>query len=271
MDGEEPLGVGVGRVRLEAAPGEKAVNTGLVVLDARLGVDGFAGAEVHTHGERLDVHVLLLQAHEVHLHSRGLLVPPRGVAKPVENEAAAELAVDAGEDVLVERRRDIGRVVVGGQHASGALSQVGPQQQPGRRVEGAAEAREKLQGLGVFVVPDRATDEDAEDRRRQVPDHLEGLLVGGQERAHRHAGDVVLQTARGHVEGSGRDIHRNIQTLRLTGSRCPQDELRLRRRARPELDDRQPGLVLAAGPPNDVVGVRLENGALGAGQVVLRQ
>jgi Enoyl-(Acyl carrier protein) reductase len=96
MNGEEPVCIDVGRVRLEVAPGEEPVNAGLVVLDARLRMNGLAGAEVHAHRERFDLHLLLHEAHQLHLDPRSLLVPPRGVPEPVESEAAAQLAVAPG-------------------------------------------------------------------------------------------------------------------------------------------------------------------------------
>ena len=56
----------------------------------------------------------------------------------VEVEVAAELAVDADQEVLVERRRDAERVVVGEQQLALRLDEVGAEQQ---QVAGSRVAR----------------------------------------------------------------------------------------------------------------------------------
>src|SRR3954447_1734563 len=59
------------------------------------------------------MHRLVPSAFEKHLDAALAGVPPGAVRKPVEIEIATELAVDAREQVLVERRGHAERVVVG--------------------------------------------------------------------------------------------------------------------------------------------------------------
>src|SRR3546814_12118388 len=65
---------------------------------------------------RSDVCSSDLQALQVHLDTALCRVPDRAVDKAVQVEVAPEFAVDAAEQVFVERRRHAQGVVVGGDH-----------------------------------------------------------------------------------------------------------------------------------------------------------
>ena len=75
-------------------------------------MDGFAGAEID--GFAGHPHLLTLPAGEMHFDAVTLAIVKGVMLERVEVEIAAELAVDAREQVEIERGGDAGGVVVGG-------------------------------------------------------------------------------------------------------------------------------------------------------------
>ena len=90
---------------------------------------------------RRDADVLPAAADQVHLDARLVGVPDGAVDEAVEVEVAAELAVDADEQVAVERRRHAERIVVGEQQIALRLHEIGAESSASPRRERRADAR----------------------------------------------------------------------------------------------------------------------------------
>src|SRR5262249_40941162 len=83
-----------------------------LVLVGALGPDRLAVRERHTEIRPGDRHDLVAATHEMRFDARGSRVPARYVVERVELEVAAELAIDAVEEVLVDSGGDADRVAV---------------------------------------------------------------------------------------------------------------------------------------------------------------
>src|SRR5262245_44013726 len=83
------------------------------VLVGVLGVDHLAGRQRDLERERVDAEALRALADQVHAYAPQGLVVDRAMIECIEVEVAAQLAIDAREDVLVEARGDARGVVVG--------------------------------------------------------------------------------------------------------------------------------------------------------------
>ncbi len=79
------------------------------------------------HVELGEIDELLRKRPQAHVDPLVLGIPERDVLEAVEIEVGAELTVEHREDVLVERRRDSGGVVVGRLHGRLILDQIGAQ------------------------------------------------------------------------------------------------------------------------------------------------
>src|SRR4029077_2742469 len=95
-------------------------------------------------------------------------VPDRDVVEFIDIEVAVELAVEHSQDVLVEFRRDAGRVVVGGNQYGGVLHQIGAEQQRIAVLKLRPQAGEELGSLGGQQVADGAAEEDHQLRAARV-------------------------------------------------------------------------------------------------------
>src|SRR5947209_2793521 len=112
LDAEQPPLVGPDLLDGEARlPGQRAEAAEGVLVRA-LGPDALTLAEAEP--DRSDVDGLVGEADEVHFHAALPRLVEGVVAEAVEAEVAAQLAVDAGQQVEVEVAGDPGRVVVGG-------------------------------------------------------------------------------------------------------------------------------------------------------------
>ena len=98
-----------------------------------LGPNGLAGAEGDSEIGFGDEHGLIQARAQVHFDAALLGVPARLVLEVAQLEIAAELAIDAAEQVEIERAGDAGGIVVGDQHAVRFLDQVGADEQQCRR------------------------------------------------------------------------------------------------------------------------------------------
>src|SRR5947209_5270149 len=75
-------------------------------------MDRFAGAEIERAAR--DLHLLPFLAGEMHFDAMPLGIVEGMVAEACQVETAAELAVDAREQIEIELRRDAGAIIVGG-------------------------------------------------------------------------------------------------------------------------------------------------------------
>ena len=75
-----------------------------------------------------------------------------------EHEIAAQLAVDARQQVEIERRRDAGRIVVSGQQLVHGLYQIRAQQQRIAGIEAHADLPQKIHRARLVEIADRASE-----------------------------------------------------------------------------------------------------------------
>src|SRR5450759_1887427 len=157
MHAEQIGRVDPGLVGLETG----AVSDGLEILDAvfvgNLRVDGFALAE--TQALAADAHELRGQAFEVHLDPALVFVVKSLVAKAPQLEIPAELAVDAREQIEVERGGHARRVVVGGVEHLLVFFQVDADEQGTARADHAPGELQELDRLVRGEVADGRTRE----------------------------------------------------------------------------------------------------------------
>ena len=114
--------------------------------------------------EAVEPHLLVGERAQADVHPLRLGVVAGDVLEGVEVEVGAELAVEDGEDVLVELGGDAGGVVVGGLEAGAVLDQVGAEQEV---VAGAEQRRDPLEegvALARVEVADRAAEEGDQPR-----------------------------------------------------------------------------------------------------------
>ena len=112
-----------------------------------------AGAEVEAAAAH--PHLLIAQAHEVHLDAALARIVDRLVPEGVEIEGAAELAIDAGEQVEVEGRGHARRVVVGRHQRARVLLEVDADDQPAAGRQHGAEHAQQAAGLDRREIADR--------------------------------------------------------------------------------------------------------------------
>ena len=152
-------------------------------------------------------------------------------------EVGVELAVQHAQDIAVELGGDAGRVVVRGNEPIDVLHEVGAEQE---RVAGRKTARHLGEELGAFLgreVADRAA-EERDDAASAGGDLVEMVLEVADDRVHFDA--VVLAGDRGRCapECLLADVERNEATQRARARERVEQQPRLLRRARAELDER---------------------------------
>src|SRR5664280_1372880 len=96
-------------------------------------MNGLAGAEVEALAGGLDL--LALEAGEMHFDAVALAVEESVMLEAVEIEGATEFAIDAREQIEIERSGDAGLVVIGGVEDLGRLDQVDADDQRGAGAE----------------------------------------------------------------------------------------------------------------------------------------
>ena len=230
-------------------------------------MDGLAGGE----GDPLpyQVHCLRREAYEVHLHAALDGVPAGAVGEGVEIEAGVELAIEVGEDVLVEGRGDSGGVVVSREQRLDGLGfaggEIGAEQQ---RVTGGEMGAERAQdgcGLGGREVADAGADVEREDAVvRGAGDGVALGYVVGDVRLDAQAGDACERGVGGFERG-GADVDGLLEDLRLEARGGAEKDAGLGGGAGAQLRDGDRRLERA----EDLIGAGGEDGALGAGEVVL--
>ena len=122
----------------QAEPGalERGDDAGGLILVGALRPDRLALGDREIEGGGRNRDPLVLPADEVHLDPRLRRVPDRAVREPVEVDIAPQLAIDAQQEVAVERRRHAERIVVGRQQF--ALPPSRGRRRSGRRRPGRA-------------------------------------------------------------------------------------------------------------------------------------
>ena len=113
----------------------------------------------------IDARALRMPARQVHLDASGLGMVDGAVAEAVEVERAVQLAVDARQQIEVERGGDASGVVVGGVENARVLLQVDADQQRAGRSEPIGEASQHPHRLRRMEVADGRTREEAQTGR----------------------------------------------------------------------------------------------------------
>ena len=152
---------------------------------------------------------------EMHLDAPGHRVVEGVVAEPVQVEVAAELAVDARQQVQIERRSHALGVVIGGVQDVRVFLQIDADQHGAARTDLAA--RHLEEGLG-FVAP-----QVADRRAREVDDATRVTPVGRDaERMREVGGDrndaelrkLAAQARHGRAQCVGRYVDRHVDRRR---------------------------------------------------------
>ena len=248
---------------------------------AVFGVDGFAAGE----GDALADYVDSLgeEAFEVHLDAAEGRVPAGAVGEGVEVEVGVEVLVETGKDVFVEGGGDTLAVVIGGEHGGDGFvragCEVGAEEESVSGGEMRAEAAQDGDGLGVREVADAGADVEGEDA--VVVGAVEGVAFGdvvGNLGLDDDAGNVGGEGGGGFVECRRADVDGAVEDLRLEADGGLEKEAGLGGGAGAELGDgygvlrregRAGGRAGGGEFEEDVVGMGGEEGALGAGEVVL--
>ena len=235
-------------------------------------MDRLAAGEVDELGLAVggDVDGLGDEAFEVHLDAAFGGVPAGAVDEGVEVEVGAEFAVEMGEDVLVEGRGDAGGVVVGGEEGFdgfvGAGGEVRAEEEGVARGEVGAETAEDGGGLGGREVADAGADVKGEDAA--AVGALEGVGLGdvvGDLGMDEDAGDGGGEVGGGFGECGGADVDGLVEDLGLEAGGGLEEEAGLGGGAGAKFGDGDGGDEFE----EDFVGVGGEEGALGAGEVIL--
>src|ERR1700681_1048123 len=108
-DREALFGIGPALLHAEARPRRQAYDVVGRKLVRRLGMNRLAGDEARFHSERVDRNRLPATRHQKRLHHPARDVVARDVVERIEIEMTAQLAIDAAQEILVERRRYAGR------------------------------------------------------------------------------------------------------------------------------------------------------------------
>ena len=97
---------------------------------------------------------LRLEADQMHLDAALGCVPPHIVGKTVQPEVTLQLAIDAREQIQVERGGHLLPVVVGGKQGSNVPGEVDPHHRCASGTELPAHAPQKGSGLGAIEIAD---------------------------------------------------------------------------------------------------------------------
>ena len=194
--------------------------------------------------------------------------------KASEVEVGVEVAVEAGEDVEVEGGGDAGCVVVGGEEVGdgfvGAGGEVGAEEESVAGLELGAEVGEDGGGFVGREVADAGA--DVEGERASVAEAIDAGGLGGvvgDLGADGDAGDVVRMFSVASEGGCGRRRWAGRGRFACWRTAALRRMPVLVAVPAPSSTMVRGWAVLDAALPNDFVGVGGEEGALGAGEVVL--
>src|SRR5262245_52643960 len=233
MHAEQIVLIGPHSQRLPAGGAGEVVELTDRVFVGVLGVDALAGAEVE--GAAQDAHHLPAQAPEVHLDTALARVVDRLVLEGADVEGAGQLAVDAVEQIEVERRGDAARVVVGHVKPARVLFEVHADDQVSVGRQAVAERLQKAHGLGGGEIADgRAWEEPRLGPPREILRERHGPGEVADDRPHVEGGKARGQALARRRKRAVGDIDADVGA---NPRQLPQQDLRLEARAGAEFDE----------------------------------
>jgi hypothetical protein len=146
---------------------------------------------------RAHAHELIAQRAEVHLDSALAGIPARFVRESAQVEVAIQLAVDAPEEVEVERRRDASRIVIGGEELRDRFDQIGAEQESVALAQARAHVAQEDRRARPVEVADRAAEEQQEQGLGSASgahgalQPVEEIALGAGERDARQVADLA--------------------------------------------------------------------------------
>src|SRR6185369_5661088 len=126
-------------------------------------MDGLAGTEIY--GLAGDLHLLTLEAGEVHLNTALLPIKEGVVLEALELEGAAQLAIDPPQQIEVELGRDAGGVVIGVVENLGRLHQIDTDDHNRAGAEDGAGVAEEFRRLVRLEIADGRSREETDTNR----------------------------------------------------------------------------------------------------------
>src|ERR1017187_3228116 len=201
------------------------------------------------------------------LDARLAAVPHRDVAEAIELEVSIELAIQARQNVLVKRRRNSLRVVVGWHKNLRTLGEIGAQQQ---RVAGAqrpADAAQNPYGLVLFEIPDARSDVEHQLAPADATQRGYASGVVGDDGIDSQPGKLPSELRFRFLQRGRRNINRVKQGAALPAQQLLNQNAGLAGGAGAEFDQGQRRSRML----QDVAREALKDRPLGAREVVLRQ
>src|ERR1017187_2358495 len=267
MHPEPFLSVAPGVLQGEAALAQNGFDHIVGVLVAVLGGNAFSRRERQVQVERRDEYRLQGGALQVGLDTRQPAVPHCDVAEAVDREVGIQLAIQAGKNVLVKRRRNSLRIVIRGQKNLGALGEIGAQQQSVARAQRPPNAAQNSYSLVRFEIPNTRSDVehqlapvDATQRR-----HASGVVR--DDRIDPQLRKLPAEMRYCFLQSGRRNVNGIKQCAALAPQQFPNQNAGSGGCAGPEFDQSQ----RRSGVLQDLASVGLKNRPLGAREVVLRQ
>ena len=155
---EGPLFIDPLRFAMEAGAGRHGRWLGRGVFVRTFRPDGFAGFDADAQIGAGNVDSLAAQRAKMHFDAALFRVPAGFVSEFLEVEIGAEFAIDASEDVHVERGGDAGGVVVREQLCGDIFFEIGADEKRIARREDRADMPEKIVGGGSIEITDGAAE-----------------------------------------------------------------------------------------------------------------
>ena len=223
---------------------------------------------MNVHLRSWDANRLIRPRDQVHLDTRLRAIPHGAMREAIEIDPGAELAIDAQQQVLVERRSDAQRIVVGEQQTPLRLHQVDAKQQRVALREARADVLQERRGAGRVEVPDvRSEERDqraaGDGGRRLAQSGIVSGLMRDDVHVRQHSDGLCgrRQGGRRHID----QMRRSTRSARSGQTR--KQDFQLFAAPGPEFDD----VGHRGGAPEDVGAVRREQARFRARDRVPRQ
>ena len=159
-----------------------------------------------------DPRLLIGEAADVDFDPPLRLVIKSHMLEAVDIDIAVELAVDAFEEVEIERRRDPGPIVVGGVEDLGVLFQIDADQHLSPGAEDARIIGKKRDRAVRIEIADRRSGEEPHPLApgaRQQGQHERPRIIGA-DGDHRDRRKILGESSSGITQMLARNVHRNI-------------------------------------------------------------